>query len=83
MLPNGKIVLADGRNHGLVFCERSGRFQERVLLNEISCPSALCMTPEGHLAVACEKTIKVFTQKGGKLLQFKTPAVAGKHFSLA
>ena len=76
VLPNGKYVIIDATNYGILMCDKSGRWQQRMLQDEVAFPTGIAITREGDIAVATHKYIKIFRVDGIKLRQFQ---VAGSN----
>lgn len=74
-LSNGKIVVADSENCGLWVCDRSGKFQQRVLSTEINYPVGMIVNESGNIAVAMENYLKIYSpQSWDCLSQFSIGA---------
>ncbi|CAD5118392.1 unnamed protein product [Dimorphilus gyrociliatus] len=67
-LSNGKIVIADAENSGLWICDRSGKFQQRVLSTEINYPVGILVNESGNIAVAIENSLKIYSPQSWNCL---------------
>ena len=66
VMPTGRYVVTDYANHGLLICDKTGRFQQRVLLLEVARPAGVGITRQGDIAVTSDRWVKTF--KGAGLL---------------
>ena len=78
VLPNGKFVIIDATNYGVLLCDKSGRWQHRILQDEVAFPTGVAITRDGDIAVATHKYIKVFRIDGIKIKQIHA---SGSHIS--
>ena len=76
-LPGGKYVIADAFSHGLTICDRTGRYQQRILAAEVSHPNGVAITKDGNIAVTTDKWVKIFKPGGTKTGQFLAPSQPG------
>ena len=78
VLPNGKYVIADASNYGILMCDKSGRWQQRMLQDEVAFPTGVAINREGNIAIATHKYVKIFRVDGIKVKQFQvTQSVIG------
>lgn len=71
VLPNGKYVIADAANYGILMCDKSGRWQQRMFTDEVAFPTGVAVNREGNIAVATHKYVKIFRTDGIKVKQFQ------------
>lgn len=73
LLPNGKLLIADGTKHGITLCDQSGKFQQKILTEELPYPAGLVIDKNGHIVVSTERFIKSFKVGGNKIGQITVP----------
>ncbi|ELU15744.1 hypothetical protein CAPTEDRAFT_201164 [Capitella teleta] len=74
LLPNGKLLLADALSPGIIICDKSGKYQQRIMADEVPCPSGLTVNQNGHIVVSFNKTVKTFKLGGAKMSQISAPS---------
>ena len=70
VLPGGKFIIADARGYGVTVCDRTGRYQQKILASEVMFPTGVAVTLEGNIAISTDKFVKIFKPGGIKIGQF-------------